>query len=380
MRDRRQPWDERSDTRRGHRACREDDSGKFRRLGTEAQASHEAAFSTGRSNRLRRQYRLGTLRLVTLDFAAVDVETANSGRASVCAIGVAIVRDGHVVDRHHLLVQPPPALQHFDAMNTRLHGLTPSDVLGQPDLPTRLAHIQDLIGDLPVIAHNAAFDIGALRSGCDAAGAQWPTLTYACSLTMARRAGLGLLSYRLPLVCHALGVTAGRHHHAADDAQAAAHVVIALAARCGAATLHELADTLMVRLGHITRSNWTGCVPAAVVAAQRAGSGADPHHPLYGRNISFTGGLSITRAQASALATELGAAVQLSPIKSTDFLVIGDGFTGHTPEEFHTGRAVKAAKVNAKGGHVEVLTEGDFLAMLAEPTTSGVRTPVGAPA
>jgi DNA polymerase III epsilon subunit-like protein len=52
-----------------------------------------------------------------------------------------------------------------------------------------------------VVAHNAAFDIGALRAGCDAADVEWPTLTYGCSLMMARRSGLGLLSYRLPLVC-----------------------------------------------------------------------------------------------------------------------------------------------------------------------------------
>ncbi len=66
--------------------------------------------------------------------------------------------------------------------------------------------------------------------------------------------------------------------------------------------------------------------------------------------------------------------MQASPTRTTDFLIIGDGFTGHTADEFHTGRALKAAKVNAKGGHIEVLTEGEFLDLLAEPATSGVRT------
>jgi hypothetical protein len=67
--------------------------------------------------------------------------------------------------------------------------------------------------------------------------------------------------------------------------------------------------------------------------------------------------------------------VQVSPTKTTDFLIIGDGFTGHTAEEFHTGRALKAVKVNAKGGHIEVLTEGDSLGLFAEPATSGVCMP-----
>ncbi|MBK5305049.1 MAG: hypothetical protein JJD92_00020 [Frankiaceae bacterium] len=312
---------------------------------------------------------------MTMSFAALDVETANSARGSICSVGVAVVRDGVLVESWYRLVQPPEGLRHFDAMNSHLHGLGPADVAGQPGLAERLTELAAVLGDLPVVAHNAAFDIGALRAGCDAADVEWPTLTYGCSLMMARRSGLGLLSYRLPLVCAALGVRQRRHHHAGDDAEAAAQIVLALAARLGAASLEDLAGQLMVRLGHITRSSWAGCVQAAVVAGQRAGAAdADPDHPLYGRFISFTGGLSITRVEASALAAGLGAVVQVSPTKTTDFLIIGDGFTGHTAEEFHTGRALKAVKVNAKGGHIEVLTEGEFLDLLAEPATSGVRT------
>lgn len=32
-------------------------------------------------------------------FAAIDFETANSRRSSVCSVGVVIVRDGEIVDR-----------------------------------------------------------------------------------------------------------------------------------------------------------------------------------------------------------------------------------------------------------------------------------------
>ena len=33
-----------------------------------------------------------------LDFAAIDFETANSERSSVCSVGVVIVRGGEIVD------------------------------------------------------------------------------------------------------------------------------------------------------------------------------------------------------------------------------------------------------------------------------------------
>ena len=42
------------------------------------------------------------------DFAAIDFETANSERSSVCSVGVVIVRDGEMVDSFYSLIQPEP--------------------------------------------------------------------------------------------------------------------------------------------------------------------------------------------------------------------------------------------------------------------------------
>ena len=42
------------------------------------------------------------------DFAAIDFETANNERTSVCSVGVVIVRDGKIVDTFYSLIQPEP--------------------------------------------------------------------------------------------------------------------------------------------------------------------------------------------------------------------------------------------------------------------------------
>ena len=42
------------------------------------------------------------------DFAAIDFETANNERTSVCSVGVVIVRDGAIVDSYYSLIQPEP--------------------------------------------------------------------------------------------------------------------------------------------------------------------------------------------------------------------------------------------------------------------------------
>lgn len=38
------------------------------------------------------------------DFAAIDFETANQCRSSVCSVGVVIVHDGMIVDRFYSLL------------------------------------------------------------------------------------------------------------------------------------------------------------------------------------------------------------------------------------------------------------------------------------
>ena len=40
------------------------------------------------------------------DFAAIDFETANQQRTSVCSVGIVIVRDGEIADSYSSLIKP----------------------------------------------------------------------------------------------------------------------------------------------------------------------------------------------------------------------------------------------------------------------------------
>ena len=42
------------------------------------------------------------------NFAAIDFETANTERTSVCSVGVVVVRGGEIVDTFYSLIQPEP--------------------------------------------------------------------------------------------------------------------------------------------------------------------------------------------------------------------------------------------------------------------------------
>lgn len=55
------------------------------------------------------------------DFAAIDFETANEQRCSVCSVGVVIVRGGEIVDSFYSLIHPEP--EYYQWFCQRVHGL-----------------------------------------------------------------------------------------------------------------------------------------------------------------------------------------------------------------------------------------------------------------
>ncbi len=316
---------------------------------------------------------------MSLNFVAVDVETANSQRGSICSFGLAVVEDGKLARTESWLTRPPGGLDWFDKFNIGLHGITPAMVKNAPAFCERLDQVLEAVGDLPVVAHNAAFDISAIRQGCSADELDWPELTYGCTLVLSRRI-LNLLSYRLPIVCAELGIPLLDHHEAGADATAAALIAVELARLQQTDSLEELASGVHVRLGKLSGREWAGRVRAL------SGSGGhgygdvpdlslavDPGHPLYGQTMVFTGAIALRREDAWAAVASLGATPEKHVTKRTTMLVIGDGFTGNCLEEFHTGKAAKAVHWQAKGHTIEVLSEGDFFGMLEEKTSCGTR-------
>ncbi|MBF6466382.1 DNA polymerase III subunit epsilon [Nocardia beijingensis] len=188
-----------------------------------------------------------------LSFAAFDVETANPRRGSICAMGVAIVRGGVRVGTHTWLCRPPSAIGEFSPYNMRVHRITPDDVAGQPGFAQRLPEVLAVVGDLPVVAHNAAFDMDNLTRACAFGDADLPDWLYGCTYTWSKRQLL-LEKYRLPYVAGALGVVLSNHHDAGADAAATADIAIRLAALAGVGSIAELALTVGSPLAQLGRA------------------------------------------------------------------------------------------------------------------------------
>ena len=132
------------------------------------------------------------------DFAAIDFETANEQRTSVCSVGVVIVRDGEIVDHYYSLIRPEP--EYYTYWNTRVHGLTLADTQDAPIFPVVWQEIAPRIEGLPLVAHNKAFDESCLKAVFRTYCMDYPDYEFHCTLQASRRVLKGLPNYQLHTV------------------------------------------------------------------------------------------------------------------------------------------------------------------------------------
>jgi DNA polymerase III subunit epsilon len=176
---------------------------------------------------------------MSLDFTAIDFETANQSPASPCQVGMVRVRNFEIVASLELLFRPPYPNDWFSPHNTKVHGLSATSVEKAPEFKAALPEVLDFLGSDPLLAHNAPFDMGVLRESAALVRHPLPSIQYACSLKIARKT-YNLESYRLNQVAYAIGHEDFQHHDALADSEACARIVIHAAKRHEAQNLEEL--------------------------------------------------------------------------------------------------------------------------------------------
>ena len=185
---------------------------------------------------------------MSLDFTAIDFETANSAPESPCAVGLVKVRGGQIVNEYLSLCKPPAGYDYFHPGNIGVHGIQPSDVANGPYWHDVLEEMLEFIGEDVLIAHNAPFDMGVLRKAAEAVGRPLPQLQYTCTLSMSRKFFRGLDSYRLPAVAYRVGWEEFNHHDALEDSRACAAIVMYMAKTEGAENLDQVLDLTQQKL------------------------------------------------------------------------------------------------------------------------------------
>ncbi len=160
------------------------------------------------------------------DFAAIDFETANQHRYSVCSVGVVIVRNGQPLKSLYELIRPEP--NYYCRWTTEIHGLTRNDTDQADPFPIVWQRIAPELEGLTLVAHNSVFDEGCLRHAFQHFDMPYPNYRFRCTCRLSRKYLPQLPNHRLETVSEFVGYDLKNHHHALADAEACARIMLYL--------------------------------------------------------------------------------------------------------------------------------------------------------
>jgi DNA polymerase III subunit epsilon len=185
---------------------------------------------------------LGTaLREVT--FVVVDLETTGGSpqTSAITEIGAVKVRGGEVLGEFATLVNPRTEIPPFIAVLT---GITDAMVATAPALRTVLPAFLDFARGSVLVAHNAPFDLGFLRTGAQRLALPWPGFAAVDTARLARRVLTRDESLNCRLATLATLFRAGTEpcHRALADARATVDVLHGLFERLGGLGVHSLEE------------------------------------------------------------------------------------------------------------------------------------------
>lgn len=98
-------------------------------------------------------------------YVVFDFETTglNSGTNAIIEIGAVKVLDGKITDKFNTLIDPEQYIPYY--ISDKVH-ITNDMVKGKPCIASVLPHFIDFTDGLPLVAHNARFDMSFLLRNC----------------------------------------------------------------------------------------------------------------------------------------------------------------------------------------------------------------------
>ena len=181
--------------------------------------------------------------LAELAFTVFDTETTGlnpSEGDEIIQIGATRIVNGKLLKSESFdqLVDP---LRELPEASTKIHGITPEMLLGQPPMSKVLPAFHAFAEDTVLVAHNAAFDMRFLQLKEESSGIRFAqpvldTLLLSAVIHPAQE------SHRLEAICERMGVNIMGRHTAIGDAIVTGEVflrMIPLLAEMGIRTLGE---------------------------------------------------------------------------------------------------------------------------------------------
>jgi DNA polymerase III subunit epsilon len=265
----------------------------------------------------------------TLSFTALDFETATPEHNSICQVGFVVVNQGIIERKFSFLIKPPGNKYFYQ--NIKVHKIEPFMTDNSPNFKSIWNEIEKYFVDKHIVCHNADFDLLKLEETLKFYDFPIPNYTFSCTLK--------IFGEGLEACCKKQNIEFINHHDALSDAEACAKLYFKYLESNGEIFIKK--DDTPFAAKKIEKDDL------------RPNFDIDnKDNPFYQKRVVFTGDLiTYSRKEAAHKIKLLGADVNTSLSRKTDFVVIGR----------HPGpsKMEKIAKLN-----IPTFSEDDFLEML----------------
>lgn len=138
------------------------------------------------ARRAARDKKYHTSSKVVKDYIVLDFETTGlrAGADRIIQIGALKYINHEQTEMFNTFINP---MRHIPVTVTRLTGISNEMVEWAPIIEHKIHELIEFIGDLPVIAHNASFDMGFLYALDNLEGVQIPAYTVIDTVKLARK-------------------------------------------------------------------------------------------------------------------------------------------------------------------------------------------------
>lgn len=157
-------------------------------------------------------------------FVVFDIETTgfSSSEDRIIEIGAVKIQKGEIIDSFNYFVNPEISIPY---KITELTGINNDMVKGAETIKVILPKFLEFIEDSIVVAHNADFDTGFIKTNCKRLNLCFNN-GILDTLSLARFLFPELKKHKLNVICNHLGISLENHHRAVDDAKATAEILL----------------------------------------------------------------------------------------------------------------------------------------------------------
>ncbi|MBR7075007.1 MAG: PolC-type DNA polymerase III [Oscillospiraceae bacterium] len=157
------------------------------------------------------------------EFVAFDIETTglNAQTDRMTEIGAILFSGTEIKKTFNTFVDPQ---RHIPPDITNLTGIRDSDVQGAPLEKEAMQKFMAFVGDRPIIAHNAHFDVGFMTAASIRQGLRFQPV-FLDTLALSQALCPELKRFKLDIVSNHLGLPQFNHHRASDDAMVVARMM-----------------------------------------------------------------------------------------------------------------------------------------------------------